>query len=299
MVPFSQRRLMLAGAIATLALPSLGAGALAQDASASPDIQGQGGAAATAHPLHIHSGTCDQLGDVVFPLGEISTDLMVDGSPAGDDSVGSATNEDVELNVTTVAATIDELTSSDHAINIHRSEQAMDEYIACGDIGGTRFNGDSLVIRLNPLNDSGYVGFALLKEAEDGNTTVYSMLTDVSDMTGTASQPMVEPSTAPTAEASMQPTAEASMQPMVEPSTEPTAEASMEPMVEPSTEPTAEASMEPMVDTSMQPTVDTSMQPTVDASPESSPDVTVEVTVDDSADVSVDVNDGSQASPAA
>jgi hypothetical protein len=169
--------MLAASAISALALVGTSGAALAQDESpaaqdAETATQGQ------AHPLHIHSGTCDQLGDIVFPLGEISQELMVHGEAAGDDMVGSMTEQPVALNVTAVAATIDDLTGEDHAINIHRSEEAMGEYIACGDIGGTRIDGNTLVIRLSPLNDSGYIGFGLFREGEDGNTTVYSMLTE-------------------------------------------------------------------------------------------------------------------------
>ena len=53
--------LLVSGVVATQR------GALAQDAA--------------AHPAHIHSGDCVNLGDVVFPLSDVSEAAMVDGTP--------------------------------------------------------------------------------------------------------------------------------------------------------------------------------------------------------------------------
>jgi hypothetical protein len=64
------------------------------------------------HPVHIHEGTCDDLGDVAYPLEDI-----VDGV--------SESEVDVELS---------ELMDGDHAINVHLSEDEMDVNVACGDI---------------------------------------------------------------------------------------------------------------------------------------------------------------------
>ncbi len=65
------------------------------------------------HPVHIHAGTCDDLGDVVFPLEDV-----VDG-----------------MSESTVEASIDDIMAADHAINVHLSEDEMDVYVACGNIG--------------------------------------------------------------------------------------------------------------------------------------------------------------------
>lgn len=70
------------------------------------------GAPSTAQPAHIHSGTCASLGDVVHPL----TDVQ-DGASE-----------------TTVAAPLADLQAADFAINVHESAEAIQNYVACGDI---------------------------------------------------------------------------------------------------------------------------------------------------------------------
>ncbi len=67
------------------------------------------------HPVHIHFGTCDDLGEVAAPL----TDIDESG-----------------MSETTVELTIDELTSEEYAINAHESAENITEYVACGDITG-------------------------------------------------------------------------------------------------------------------------------------------------------------------
>src|SRR5512134_1396639 len=81
------------------------------------------------HPVHIHSGTCDNLGDVVVPL----TDIKL--NTAGE-SFGFGSAVPVEESETDVAITMSNLLASPHAINAHESADAIQNYIACGDIGG-------------------------------------------------------------------------------------------------------------------------------------------------------------------
>lgn len=67
---------------------------------------------ADPQPVHIHTGPCAELGDVVYPL----------------------TNLEGGASETTVAATIEELQSGGFAINAHESEANIANYTACGDI---------------------------------------------------------------------------------------------------------------------------------------------------------------------
>lgn len=66
------------------------------------------------HPAHIHSGSCTELGDVVYPL----TDVDASGE--------SVTVIDAPLS--------DLLTKGPYAINIHLSADEIGTYVACGDI---------------------------------------------------------------------------------------------------------------------------------------------------------------------
>jgi hypothetical protein len=65
------------------------------------------------HPVHIHFGACDNLGEVAAALTNI-------------DAAG-ASESDVEL-------TLDELQSGEYAINAHESMENIANYVACGDI---------------------------------------------------------------------------------------------------------------------------------------------------------------------
>lgn len=134
--------------------------------------------AMAAHPAHIHSGTCAELGDVVFPLSDVSSAMMMDGTPmAMGEMMGASAAIPVEWSVTTVAAPLADIVSGGHAINIHESAENIGNYIACGDIGGTMMGTSDLAIGLGALNDSGYSGIATLHDNGDGTTTVTVYLT--------------------------------------------------------------------------------------------------------------------------
>ena len=118
------------------------------------------------HPAHIHSGSCDNLGDIVTPLTDV-TELTA-GEVFG---VGSAIL--VKESETDVALPLGDILSAPHAINVHESAEAIQNYIACGDIGGRVIDGD-LVIGLRELNDSGHHGVAVLEDDDDGtDVTLY------------------------------------------------------------------------------------------------------------------------------
>ena len=122
---------------------------------------------AESHPAHIHSGTCDQLGDVVIPLEDVAvpTDAVREGAEAA---------HDVKISQTHVDMPLQEIIDGGHAINIHLSADEIDTYIACGDIGGILATDEGeteneLIIGLGELNDSGYSGIAWL--GADGDQT--------------------------------------------------------------------------------------------------------------------------------
>jgi hypothetical protein len=137
--------------------------------------------AAKAHPAHIHSGTCDQLGDVVFPLADVA-------APSGEE-MGSGGGHLVKISEANhIDAPLQELLDGEHAINVHESAEAIDVYIACGNISGIVHDmengggGKELVIGLAELNDSGHVGIAWLGDDGEGGTLVSVSLIEPEEM---------------------------------------------------------------------------------------------------------------------
>jgi plastocyanin len=120
------------------------------------------------HPAHIHPGTCDDLGDILAPLSDVAA--ITAGEPQG---VASAVP--VEVSLSEVEPALSDLLAAPHAINIHESAAAIQNYIACGDIGGRVVDGE-LVIGLQERNSSGYSGVAVLEE-DDNDTDVSVYLT--------------------------------------------------------------------------------------------------------------------------
>lgn len=63
-------------------------------------------------PAHIHKGSCSNPGEVVYPLEPVFN--------------GTST--------TTIDATIEDLVASPMAVNVHKSSDEANVYVACGDI---------------------------------------------------------------------------------------------------------------------------------------------------------------------
>jgi len=156
------------------------AGIISLGVSGSAIAQDEMGA---SHPAHIHTGACgEQLGDVVFPLSNVGSDMMMDGTPMAMDMMGAGSAIPVESSVTTVEAALADIVASEHAINVHESQENIGNYIACGAVGGTMMGESDLAIGLGEQNDSGYSGVAWLHDNGDGTTTVSVFLTNIGMM---------------------------------------------------------------------------------------------------------------------
>ena len=162
------RSLRLGAGVAFAALAVLVPGGVAQTP--------EGGAPAGEgpHPAHIHTGTCDALGDVVVPLTEVADPA------AGGERVGSATAHAVKTSRTTVDLPLEEIIDGGHAINVHLSAEEIGIYIACGDVGGALVTDEDgrthLLIGLGELNDSGHTGVAWLGADGDQTEVVISLI---------------------------------------------------------------------------------------------------------------------------
>ena len=163
---------LVAFAALTLLVPGSGAQTPVSDADT----------AAEAHPAHIHAGTCDQLGEVVFPLADV---VSLTG-----EEMGAAGGQPVKVSeVNHVDVPLQEILDGGHAINVHLSAEEIGTYIACGNIGGVaheRENGEGMevVIALAELNDSGHVGIAWLGDDGEGGTNVAISLIEPEGMSG-------------------------------------------------------------------------------------------------------------------
>lgn len=71
------------------------------------------GAPTTAQPAHIHTGTCANLGGVVYPLTNVT---------------GGKSTTVVK------GVTIDKLLGASYAINVHESASNLGKYVSCGNI---------------------------------------------------------------------------------------------------------------------------------------------------------------------
>jgi hypothetical protein len=129
------------------------------------------------HPAHIHDGSCENLGGIAVPLNDVAYGGMaMGGTPAAaatmstpmamGETVGSSSAVPLKTSVTLVDLPLAQIADGRHAINVHESADAIDVYIACGDVGGQML-GDMLVIGLRELNDSEQVGVAVLQEMGD------------------------------------------------------------------------------------------------------------------------------------
>jgi hypothetical protein len=128
--------------------------------------------AGATHPVHVHSGTCAELGDVVFPLIDLA-------APAGD-RIGPESAVPVTLSENIVDIPLQDMIDGGHAINVPLSNDEIGTYIACGDIGGVITTDEGgrqeMMIGLDEQNDSGYSGTVWLGPSDDGAQTEVSVI---------------------------------------------------------------------------------------------------------------------------
>jgi plastocyanin len=130
-----------------------------------------------SHPAHIHTGTCDAPGEVVAPLSNVSGQYLVDGTAsAGATAVGAASALPVEVSETTVPLPLANIIGAPHVLMVHESDEAIQNFIACGDVGGPMLGASDLPFGIGSLNDSEYAGSGWLHDNGDGTTTVRVVL---------------------------------------------------------------------------------------------------------------------------
>lgn len=127
-----------------------------------------------SHPAHIHMGTCEDLDpNPAAPLVNIEPRLNEDSDDENANTAqGVLTAPSVLYSMSEeFEYSWEDMLAQSHAINVHESDENIDVYIACGDIGGVVVDGE-LVISLHSMNETGYSGIAILTEDGGGNVDV-------------------------------------------------------------------------------------------------------------------------------
>jgi len=145
-----------------------------------------------ARPGHIHEGSCADLGEVAFPLTPATINGEAEGAVDLSEAEGSAAAFPVYGSATEVeGVTIADLLEGEYAVNFHESEDNIQNYIACGDIGGVVTEDGDLLIGLAELNNSGYTGVAVL-DGDDDELEVTVLLSPVNSAGEAAATPVAE-----------------------------------------------------------------------------------------------------------
>jgi hypothetical protein len=170
-------RIVAVAFMVALAVMFAGGSMLTRAQDATP-VSGE--AAGVSHPAHIHEGTCDDLNpQPVFPLADVQIRAGLDldtASPVASPlapSGGVPSAVPAAVSVTTVNASLETILATDHSINVHESAENIQNYIACGEIGGTADSDGNLFIGLSEVNDSGHTGVAWLQA--NGEQTIVTI----------------------------------------------------------------------------------------------------------------------------
>ena len=151
--------------------PTPPAGGLADDA----DDEGNGAAQvpplAVPHLAHIHAGTCNELGIVVFSLANVRA-YALDRAPE---------QGPVQVTMGTAEVALTELFAEPFSIHVHQSDADKQRYIACAEVGTAPppppwEPTDGLALEMQEQADSGESGIVSLRPDTGGATTVTLLL---------------------------------------------------------------------------------------------------------------------------
>ena len=117
---------------------------------------------------HVHAGTCEELGIVVYPLAGLRSYRV---EPAREGELPP-----VEAIVGTAQVGLADLFDEPFSLHVHESATNKQNHVACAEVGGRPATpwaeGDGLALRLVEQGDSGYAGIAWLRPGTDGGTAV-------------------------------------------------------------------------------------------------------------------------------
>lgn len=164
----------------TLSMTTVLAGTLAMGAAGGVLAQDEEASMGPVHPAHIHAGTCDDLEpNPTAPLSDVTLWMNDSDDEEANRVQGSLTAAMTLRSETDVEMSLEDLLAESYSINVHESAENIQNYVACGEIGGIVVDddGDTLAVAISPLNDSGVFGFAFL-EGDDDTTNVKVWLSE-------------------------------------------------------------------------------------------------------------------------
>ncbi len=138
----------------------------------------EGEMAAAGIQNHIHTGTCEELGDVIAPLADLvfmdemmGMDMGMDATP-----MAGMMGESVPVAVATteVELSLDDILAAPHAFDAHDPNDGS-IYIACGNITGTPDEQGNLFAGIEEDSGSGLSGVVWLVDDGSGAGTIVTV----------------------------------------------------------------------------------------------------------------------------
>jgi hypothetical protein len=171
-------KLMVTGVIVAFGLAFSGGVVAAQDETTTPP----------SHPAFIEAGNCGDLD--ANPVATLNNLELIGSSEEATDEeerqvegtitaapVLTSTSEEIEV-------AFDDLLETSHSVTVHLSQDDLQTYLACGEIGGV-VDEDQLVVALHAVDGSDYNGIAILAKDGDGNADVTVYLAGPSESDST------------------------------------------------------------------------------------------------------------------
>lgn len=125
-----------------------------------------------SRPVDIIVGSCEE--DEADLASAESVAALTDLAAADGESVGLDVAAVPETSFTSIELSIDDLVAEEHAIVVGSVEDD-DELVACGDIAGLLTESGDLVVALQQVDDSGFVGVAYLSPESSTDQTGVSV----------------------------------------------------------------------------------------------------------------------------
>ena len=247
----------------------------------------------TPRPGHIHAGSCANLGDVDYALNNATVDNLEADYSGSEDFVGSTDALPAYASNTTLDVSLDEILSSDHAINFHLSADEIQTYIACGDLGGYVHNG-VLYVGLAPdpsyTGDTRFAGTAVLTDNGDNTTDVVVQLVELPAGSTSTAPVGATPVTVPNRSAAG--SAASSAAPSASGSAAPSASSSAAASASSSAAPSSSSSAAPSASSSAASSASASAEASANESAAASADESAAASADESAAASADESTG-------